>query len=432
MIARVLRGRRARLIALLTLLAVGASSVAFGFLTATSRPGASDPVAKARTLAATSAPTATLAGTTATIAIQQTSPGAGSTLLGAMPGGRYVVRRYPSTAGAPGSAGTVVTCSVVGAASANPYQCSESSVPAGSWKYTAAPRLNNFEGSESPFSGVVTVPAGDTAAPAPTIAAPTNGSGSAVIDENVSYYTVAQPSFEGTGGRSSGDDATVSLRTRPRGSNTWSDPVSASVGSGNGRWSAAVPADLAHGEYVAQVTQRDAAGNEGTATLDFAVYRTATSATEVRGVNSSTGEAGRVNAGDAIEFTFGQTMRRSSVSSAWSNSATAATSAAARVEFTADRILLKESTGNNELALKQLTHTSGHYVTAPVTFSATLTRTGSTVRVTLNAITSGTASSIAPATTSARTLTWSSNAMIDAAGRSLAAGSRPSTSAVQF
>src|SRR4051794_23818529 len=76
----------------------------------------------------------------------------------------YTLRRYP--AGAVGGAGVSVPCTPV-AAGGGDLQCSESSVPNGSWQYAITPTLNNWSGGESAGSAAVTV-FNDTLAPTTT------------------------------------------------------------------------------------------------------------------------------------------------------------------------------------------------------------------------------------------------------------------------
>ncbi len=73
----------------------------------------------------------------------------------------YLVKRYNS------STGVVQTILSACTGTITALSCVESSVPAGSWKYTVTPKIGtNWVGQESSQSGTVTVTPPDTTAPA--------------------------------------------------------------------------------------------------------------------------------------------------------------------------------------------------------------------------------------------------------------------------
>lgn len=156
--------RRARLLILLAVAASFATTAAYGYLTATSTRGATDPSAAARSRPAGAAPRAAATGTTVTVSIPQLAvAGQG---LGTYAGGGYLVRRYAASATVDGTGATpAATCASVVSGSGATLTCEDTGVPSGSWKYTATPALNLWRGAESAAGAAVTVASGDTTAP---------------------------------------------------------------------------------------------------------------------------------------------------------------------------------------------------------------------------------------------------------------------------
>ena len=180
----------------------------------------------------------------------------------------YVVKRYDATTLAlqttlPGCAGTVSTLS-----------CTESNVPAGTWRYTTTPVFAaNWAGVESALSPTVTVAPIDTVAPANALSL-TNLSGNAVLVGTTVYYRgIAGGSFTITNavtdaGSGPASSATAALGGTSTGFShtpgTVSTPAGGPYASSAFSWSAGTTSSPTE-----VVTGRDVQGNATTTTLTF-------------------------------------------------------------------------------------------------------------------------------------------------------------------
>ena len=119
----------------------------------------------ARTLPTGPTPTATQSGSTVTVSFTQVSLGA--SLLGALAGGGYTVKRY-SSGGAAQTIGSACNTTVSGAAAT--LSCAEANVAAGTWSYTVTPILSGWTGVEG-TAGTVTMVSAPPAPSTPALTA---------------------------------------------------------------------------------------------------------------------------------------------------------------------------------------------------------------------------------------------------------------------
>jgi hypothetical protein len=152
-----------------------APDVALG---AWSGSGSGSGYSKARSMPVGNTPSATVSGRNVTVSWSASSFSGGPAVSG------YVLKRYDGsgnqqTIGA-SCAGTIPTVS-----------CTESAVPAGSWRYTVTPKQGSWTGAESALSSAVTVVAPTLSlAPTPVTSLPSTLSGSIagfVAGQSVSF-----------------------------------------------------------------------------------------------------------------------------------------------------------------------------------------------------------------------------------------------------
>ncbi len=107
----------------------------------------------------------------------------GTSVVGAVGGGGYAVKRHPAAGGAaqtpnPGCAATISGATTI-------LSCVEAGVPPGFWRYTVRPILTSWTGAESSVSPLVPVP------PAPPALAPASArnpaTGEAVGDVDLAW-----------------------------------------------------------------------------------------------------------------------------------------------------------------------------------------------------------------------------------------------------
>ena len=136
--------RRTRLI--LAAAALAALVCAPAAIAAWSSSGSGSASAKARAMPAGNTPTTSRSNRNVTVSWAQSSFSGGPAVSG------YVVRRYTS-AGVLQSIGSACNTTIAG------LTCTESAVPAGTWRYSVTPQQGLWSGTESARSVAVTVPA---------------------------------------------------------------------------------------------------------------------------------------------------------------------------------------------------------------------------------------------------------------------------------
>ncbi|MGZ4457674.1 MAG: polysaccharide deacetylase family protein [Nocardioidaceae bacterium] len=175
-----------------------------------------------------------------------------------------------------------------------------SALPDGTYTLQATQSNGGVTGASTPVTFQTSA---DTAAPAPVVTKPANGSS----------VNVAAPDISGTAGNAPGDAATVGVKiyTGTTATGTAQQTLTANVGT-DGSWTV-TPGNLTAGTYTVQATQTDSSGNTGTSpAVTFSVDLTAPRPTITAPVNNSTvntvtfpvaGTAGTA-AGDAATVTL--------------------------------------------------------------------------------------------------------------------------------
>ena len=261
------------------------------FWTATSTGGSAS--ASADALRAGATPTATVSGGNVTLAWNAATTVAGRAVTG------YTVARYAAASG-----GTRVaaggTCS--GTVTAG-LGCTDQGVPTGTWYYTVAPVLGQWQGPESVRSGGAAV---DTTPPgAPTVVAPTY-----VYSENVTAVPVSGTTEPG---------ASIALSV---GDGVPAHTVSATTTAApSGAWNATVNlTGLNAGTVSYRAVATDTAGNQGNpATPGTATSVKDVTAPTVAGVllEDGGGRNGKLDTKDKATITFGETLDASTICSNW-------------------------------------------------------------------------------------------------------------------
>jgi hypothetical protein len=147
----------------------------------------------AGTMPTGSKPTVTPSGSTLTVSWSQNTI-AGLGALGALTGGGYSVTRYADGSSTPITPGA--SCSGLRSGAGGSLSCAESSVPAGTWRYTITPRLNSWSGVESAQSTAVYVDATPPVTTA-TLAPALNAAGWVNTNVTVTLSAVDNPGGSG-------------------------------------------------------------------------------------------------------------------------------------------------------------------------------------------------------------------------------------------
>lgn len=270
------RPSRLRLVALLALLACGGTTVAYGYLTATSQQGDTVPSVKARTMPAGKAPSQVTADDSSEVTVTWSQSDIGTTSVGAA-GGQYLVRRYSATGVVETISGGTCASPVTGTATT--LSCKETGVPVGTWTYSVQTKLSNWLGAESDKTAatatVTIAPVVDVIPPAsPTISAPAAG---AVVGRT--------PVVSGTASGSGTDRGSIAVQLYKGSCSTACGTTgfelvvqnsSAAALDSSGAWTYTAAPALATGTFTAKVVQSDVANNSSLpAYRTFAVDATA-------------------------------------------------------------------------------------------------------------------------------------------------------------
>ena len=253
------------------------AATAWAYWSAGSVPGGNG-AAAASSVNQGATPTGNAVGTTVTVSWTATTLASGQAV------GGYAVKRYNS------STGVVQTILSACTGTITALSCIESSVPAGSWKYTVTPKIGtNWIGQESSQSGTVTVTPPDTTSPANAITLSSVTGGAYKSGTNVYYRGSAVGSFTLTNAVTDAGSGPASSQTATLGNtptnwthtgSTVSTPAGGPYVSGTFSWTAG-----ATSSPTEAVTGRDVAGNTAVTNLSFLNDSTAPSAGTISYLN---------------------------------------------------------------------------------------------------------------------------------------------------
>ena len=237
------------------------AATAWAYWSAGSEPGGNG-AAAATTVNQGATPTANAVGTTVTVNWTATTLASGTAVSG------YFVKRYHS------STGVLQTILSACTGTITALSCVESSVPAGSWKYTVTPTIGtNWVGQESSQSGTVTVTPPDSTAPFNDVTLSSVTGGAYKSGTNVYYRGSAIGSFTLTNAVTDAGSGPASSQTAALGNtptnwshtgSTVSTPAGGPYVSNTFSWTAG-----ATSSPTEAVTGRDVTGNTAVTNLSF-------------------------------------------------------------------------------------------------------------------------------------------------------------------
>jgi hypothetical protein len=309
--------------------------------------GSNGGAAKADSIPAVVAPTASVSAGNAAISWVQGSTAAGRPVSG------YTVARYSSATG-----GTKVAASGGCAGTIATLGCTESALPGGTWYYTVTPVLASWLGVESARSGGVV---GDSTPPAtPIFNAP----------PLVNLANAASVPLSGSA--EAGSSVTVTV-TDAGAAHTASQTLTA---NGSAQWTAA-NFDLTtfnDGTITYRAVATDAAGNAsapGAATSQKDATAPTAKVTLVNGPDPVKNTLGFAEAGDKVVITYSETMNASSICSAWASNSTDYTingNNAVSIQISSAKVLTASVTGCPTLRIGTVALDGVYTATAPLVF----------------------------------------------------------------
>jgi chitinase len=222
----------------------------------------------------------------------------------------------------------------------------------------------------------------------------TSTTGSArVVDNSGPAVTLAGPGmFRGTATvNATATDATgiasVAIQYSVAGANSWTAICTDTGAPYSCSWNAAARPD---GPYDLRAVSLDTLGNQSTsATVSAYVNNLGPTGTDVQGTNGGTND--RLDAGDTVVFSFSEAISPSSILAGWTTG-TASIRVRVNNNGTTDSMAFYDAANTTPLGLlasgTALSINIDH-VTAPTLFNGTISRSGSTVTVTIGSLISG-------------------------------------------
>jgi Concanavalin A-like lectin/glucanases superfamily/Bacterial Ig domain/Fibronectin type III domain len=202
--------------------------------------------------------------------------------------------------------------------------------------------------------------------------------------------------------------ASVSYQERPTGTTSWQSACVATISP----WSCSLnTTTLPDGGYDLRAVATDKAGNTTTASntplASRTIDNTAPAGKSITTSNVLGGTIGRIEKGDAVTFTYTETMSPGSVLSGWSGASTAVRVQIAKKSNSSVLTVLNQG-GSAQLPLANPLALGGNYVpSSGAVFSATMVQNGASISVTLGSLLSG---SVNSARVSGGTLSWTPSA----------------------
>ncbi|MEA2251316.1 MAG: chitinase [Solirubrobacteraceae bacterium] len=255
-----------------------------------------------------------------------------------------------------------------------------------------------FTASAAP-NGASFATASDWVAPAVTLTTPVAAA----------FLSTATPTLSGVAGIAAGDLATVTVRVYS-GASATGTPVQTRTATASGTAWTTTATTLADGQYTAQATQSDGAGNTGTsAALTFTVDTAKPTATSVSTTNKAGTTAGHLDSGDVVTFAYAEAVAPVSVLAGWSGASTSVKVRFTNGSFGATDTFTVLDAGANATVHLGSVDTKGDFVSATATFAATMARSadGASIVVTL-----GTPASVQPTAVAAKNMVWTVGAGI--------------------
>lgn len=334
---------------------------------------------------AVSAPAGTTASASAlarTVTVTWTAPASGPTPTG------YAITRAPAAGGS-----SVTPAAGTCASTVTGLACTETSVPAGSWKYAVRPLVQKWAGAAGTASSAVTI-----GAPALSLGTSSFTSLPATPSGSVSGFAGSETVTM----RLDATDGTV-LTTSPSAVTTTSGGLASIT-------SVTLPAGLTDGAHT--VYAMGSAGSQASAAITITGTKaTATGLTIVNG----TGTSRQATSGDVITLTFDKELQPSSLCSAWpATSSTKSATGTVRITRTSTSTVLDVPSvtgcttlniGTIDLGRTDLGSASG-MVASFASSTIAWTGTAKTLKLTLGGTPTVTGGSLTRASSSTSTVTY--------------------------
>jgi len=184
----------------------------------------------------------------------------------------------------------------------------------------------------------------------------------------------------------------VTIQYRPAGSGTYTSLCTDTSSPYSCAWAAGA---LADGAYEVRALATDTPGNQSTSAVVSAyVNNTGPTAVDVQGTNGGVND--KLDAGDTVIFTYSEAISPTSILAGWTTG-TAAARVRANNNGTSDSMEFYDAANTTPLGLLATGTTLSiniDHVTAPTLFNGTISRSGSTITVTIGSLISGAATTL--------------------------------------